>query len=403
MALAALVAASPAAARDLAIIGAKVVTAPDGPAYEDAAVLVRDGRIAAVGRGLAIPAGVQVIDGKGLVVTAGFWNSHVHLLSPTIQKKTAPAPDLDRELKAMLTRWGFTSVFDIASGPGDAIALRRRIASGEVIGPNVLTVDLPFYPNQGVPIYARDLLQGGPNGEVVSPAAGAARAREQIGRGADAVKLFTGSIVGPPVGILPMSLDAATAVVAEAHRVKKPAFAHPSNNQGLNIAIDSGVDILAHTTPDGGPWPAEMVARLKAHDMALIPTLTLWRVELAKDKAPQAAIDRFMAVAQAQLKAYAYAGGQILFGTDVGYTDAFDTAEEYRLMSQAGLPWTDILASLTTAPAQRFNQPRKGTIEAGKDADLVLLSADPAADPAAFAKVRYTIRAGRVIYDAAAP
>ena len=108
-----------------------------------------------------------------------------------------------------------------------------------------------------------------------------------------------------------------------------------------------------------------------------------------------------MGDAQRQLKTYSDIGGQILFGTDVGYTQAFDTSEEYRLMAGAGLDWRQILTSLTTAPAQRFKFPRKGTVAVGQDGDLTVLSADPAADPAALAKVRYTVRAGQVIYDSA--
>jgi imidazolonepropionase-like amidohydrolase len=259
---------------------------------------------------------------------------------------------------------------------------------------------MPFYPKTGTPIYVRDLAKTMPSAAIADPASAAARARRQIAAGADGVKLFTGAIVGPPIGILPMRVDDAKAVVAAAHSRGKPVFAHPSNVPGLNVAIDSGVDILAHTTPDGGPWPADMAARLKAHNMALVPTLTLWRSELERGKAPKDRIDRFMAIAQAQLKAYSDIGGQVLFGTDVGYTEAFDTAEEYRLMAGAGLDWRQILTSLTTAPAERFKFRRKGTVAGGMDADLVILAADPAADPAALAKVRYTVRAGQVIFSA---
>jgi imidazolonepropionase-like amidohydrolase len=105
----------------------------------------------------------------------------------------------------------------------------------------------------------------------------------------------------------------------------------------------------------------------------------------------------------AEVKDYAAAGGQILFGTDVGYTDAFDTTEEYRLMS-AVLSWKAILKSLTTAPAERFGYAaRKGRVEHGMDADLVLLDADPAQDPTAFARVRATIRSGRVLWSSGQP
>ena len=100
------------------------------------------------------------------------------------------------------------------------------------------------------------------------------------------------------------------------------------------------------------------------------------------------------------MKTYADAGGDILFGTDVGYIDVFDTTEEYRLMSGAGLSFDQILGSLTTAPSARFGFAKKGKVAAGMDGDLAILFADPAADITAFAKVAYTIRAGEVIYAA---
>jgi imidazolonepropionase-like amidohydrolase len=104
--------------------------------------------------------------------------------------------------------------------------------------------------------------------------------------------------------------------------------------------------------------------------------------------------------ASQQLKTYSDAGGQILFGTDVGYTEYFDTSEEFKLMAQAGLNWRQILASLTSSPASRFkNGKQSGMISTGAEADLVVLNGDPADDVMAFSKVRYTIRDGSVVYD----
>jgi imidazolonepropionase-like amidohydrolase len=344
----------------------------------------------------------QVIDGHGLVVTAGLWNSHVHLMAPIFsQPQAKDAKAVSGALEGMFTRWGFTTVFDIASLPGDAIDLRRRIKAGEVTGPNILTVDGPFFPNGGTPIYVKELLVGKPSFEVGTPQAAAERARKQLKAGADGVKIFAGAIVGGKIGVLPMPLDAAKAVVAEAHKAGKPAFAHPTNQAGLDVAIDSGVDVLAHTTPDTHqPWSPDLVARLKAHHMAVIPTMTLWEVESKKEKLSDDVIEKFLAVAEQQLKAYSDAGGRILFGTDVGYTDAVDTTEEYRLMAAAGLTFQQILTSLTTAPAERFNVKRKGRIATGMDADVTVLNADPAADARAFANVAYTISGGKVIYAA---
>jgi imidazolonepropionase-like amidohydrolase len=96
---------------------------------------------------------------------------------------------------------------------------------------------------------------------------------------------------------------------------------------------------------------------------------------------------------------YAALGGDILFGTDVGYHHVYDTRREYELLAKAGLSWQQILASLTTTPARRFKEDsRRGRLSPGLDGDVVVLGTDPASDARAFADVRYAIRAGDVIY-----
>jgi imidazolonepropionase-like amidohydrolase len=100
-----------------------------------------------------------------------------------------------------------------------------------------------------------------------------------------------------------------------------------------------------------------------------------------------------------QLRAYSQAGGDILFGTDVGYTDHYDTTLEFTLMSQAGMNYKQILAPLTTNPARKFgDSDHPGRIARGMRADLVILSADPAEDVTACSKVRFKIHNGKVLY-----
>jgi imidazolonepropionase-like amidohydrolase len=396
------------APEELAIVGARMYSSPDAAPVEDSVVVVKNGRIVRVGSrsGIPVPRAASVIDARGAVLTAGFWNSHIHLMSPQqLSAATAKAEALEAGLEAMLTRWGFTSVFDIASSTDSTLALRRRVNSGEIAGPMILTVGDPFFPKDGTPIYVRDYMKahGMANEEVSTPQEAAARASTQLDHGTDGVKIFAGAIVGGKIGVLPMRIDIAKAVVEEAHRRGKFAFAHPSNLAGLNVAIESGVDVLAHTTAtDGGGvpggWSAELIARMRLHNMALTPTMTLFEVEARKSGESSADLAKAISMITAELRDYAAAGGQILFGTDVGYTDAFDTTEEYRLMS-AAVDWRAILRALTTAPAERFGYAaRKGRVAQGMDADLVLLDADPAQDPTAFARVRDTIRAGRVIW-----
>jgi len=153
-------AASSAAASDLVIVGATVYPAPDAPVITNAALLVHDGRIQAIGpRGsVRIPAGATVVDETGKVITAGFWNNHVHLLTPTlIGEKTQTDAALTGELDRMFTRWGFTTVFDLASTSATAGDIRRRIEAGVVAGPNILTVGEPFFTPHGTPSNARPI------------------------------------------------------------------------------------------------------------------------------------------------------------------------------------------------------------------------------------------------------
>jgi imidazolonepropionase-like amidohydrolase len=396
------------ASQDLVIVGAKLYSSPDADPVEDSVVVMKDGRIVSAGSRAKtpVPSGVRVLDAHGAVLTAGFWNNHIHLMTPQVLgAATANAATIEGALQAMLTRWGFTTVFDLASPTDNTLALRRRINSGEIKGPKILTVGDPFFPKDGTPIYVRDFLksQGGPSEEVATPTEAAARAARQLKRGTDGVKVFAGAIVGGKIGVLPMRIDIAKAVVAQAHKRGKPAFAHPSNLAGLNVAIESGVDILAHTTAgDGGGaderWSPELIARLRNKNMALIPTMTLFEVEARRNGESSNDLAQAITMITTEVKDYAAAGGQILFGTDVGYTDAFDTTDEYRLMS-AALDWRAILRALTTAPAERFGYAdHKGRVANGMDADLVLLDSDPAKDPTAFARVRDTIRGGRVIW-----
>jgi imidazolonepropionase-like amidohydrolase len=179
-------------------------------------------------------------------------------------------------------------------------------------------------------------------------------------------------------------------------------MAHPTNPDGVAAAVSAGADIIVHTTIDGSKesvWPAELVSGMRARNVSVVPTLKLWRYELNKENVPANVHDRLVAVAQRQLKAFSDAGGEVLFGTDVGYMSEFDPAEEYVLMAGAGLTPMQILASLTTAPAARWKaSERRGQVKQGFDADLVVLNADPGADVKRFADVRCTIRGGRPIF-----
>lgn len=148
----------PGGAPALAIVGTRVIPSPTEPAIADAAVVVADGLIAAVGprSQVRVPPQTRILDGAGLTVTAGFWNTHVHFLGGVWRSAdTRPASDLAAALRTMLTRWGVVRVVDVGSLAANTQALGNRIASGEVAGPVILTAGVGFVPVGGSPFYIR--------------------------------------------------------------------------------------------------------------------------------------------------------------------------------------------------------------------------------------------------------
>jgi imidazolonepropionase-like amidohydrolase len=379
------------AAPTLALVGARIYPASDAPPIDDGVVIIDGDRIATVGpRATTVAAAPErTIDCKGLVIVGGFQNSHVHFTdSRWADAKSQPAAKLAAQLQEMLTRFGFTTVVDTASDLENTQALRRRIEAGEVAGPRILTAGAALYPPDGVPYYVRESLPPDVVKLLLQPATpdeAVAAVRRDLAGGADVIKLFVGSWVERGK-VLAMPDEIADAATAEAHRQGKMVFVHPSNVAGLEVALRARVDVLAHTMDDGRGLTPQHLARMRQQDIALVPTLELFGGRYVWD-----VVD--------QVRDYARLGGQILFGTDVGYLSDFDPTAEYELMASAGLGWRDILGSLTANPAQRFGEANtRGRIAPGQTADLVVLGTDPVRAARAFADVHYTIRRGRVIY-----
>ena len=382
--------------RDLALVGGKVYPSPQSTAIESAVVLVHGGEIVAVGKRaeVQIPSSAATIDCVGKVVTAGFWNSHVHFTEPVWNDAAiSPAEKLEEHMQKMLTRWGFTAVFDTASFLKITNPLRRRVESGEVRGPKIYTTGEPLYPLNGVPVYVGKEWQ---IPQAATPEDATRMARQRLRDGADALKVFTGGITKQ--GVVPMSPAIVRAAVEVAHAAHKPVFAHPSNRIGVDNALEGGVDVFAHTAPMAGQYTDVELKRAREQHVALVPTLVLFPYEEKKSGGTAEDEAAVLRIVIDQLRAYFQAGGIILFGTDVGYSQLYDTTKEFEYMGRSRMSWRDILASLTTTPGAVFRSPKTGRVEKGMNADLVVLDASPEADVRNFAKVAYTIRAGRVIY-----
>ena len=388
---------------ELVLTGGTVYAGPADEPIANGVVVIRDGRIAAVGREGSVPVseGATVVDCSGLTVTAGFWNSHVHFMERKwADAANLPAPELSVQLHAMLTRYGFTSVFDTGSPWENTRRIRERIESGEVPGPRIRSTGEGLLGKGWLPpeVVLRALgFIPFPLPEVANADDARAASKKILDGGTDGLKLFADAQF-PPYATL--QEDAIRAAVDEAHRRGKPVFVHPTSRAGLLAAVAGGVDVVAHTTPQSGPWDEAVLDAMGQAKVAVIPTLKLWKHLLRHDRVSLGNAQTQTSVGQ--LRAWLASGGLVLFGTDVGGVDDYDPGDEYALMAEAGMTFRQILASLTTAPAEKFGESdRLGRIAPGLAADLVVLSGDPSTDVRAFAAVRQTIRDGKVIYQAA--
>ncbi len=382
------------ASGSLVIRGARVYESPYAPVVEQADLLITDGRIVAVGPSLDAPTGARSVACDGCTVTAGFWNAHVHFTEPKWMGNPSTREG-NSALADMLTSRGFTTVVDAGSAPWVTISMRRRIESGELAGPAIFTAAGALYPPQGVPFYLREslpkwllFLMAQPD----NPSEAVDLVKANARRGADLLKLFTGSYVERG-RVLPMPLPIAKAAVDTAHRLGQLVYSHASDLAGTRVALESGVDVLAHTPDTTDGIDDALLARLVTKQMAVIPTLKMFATTVT---AKAEYVDPIHAV----VRRFRALGGELLFGTDVGYMTDYATEDELTALADCGLSARDMLRALTTAPAARFGAgSERGTVEPGKVADLVLLDADPADDTSTMARPRATIRGGKVIFE----
>ena len=152
------------------------------------------------------PTGVETLDCSGLTVTAGFWNNHVHFLERKwASAASIPAAELSAQLREMLTRYGYTSVFDTWSIWENTRRLRDRIESGEVPGARIRSTGEALIPKGGKPpqLVADTLgLIGYPVPEIADEAEASAASRRLLDEGVDGIKLYAQTF-SPPIASLP--------------------------------------------------------------------------------------------------------------------------------------------------------------------------------------------------------
>jgi imidazolonepropionase-like amidohydrolase len=384
----------------------------DGEAVHEGWVVLVDGdRIAAVGdrQGVGAPAGTTVMDLPGTTLIPGLIEGHAHILlhpydETSWNEQVLVESEAERAIRAAVhvqrtLAAGFTTVRDLGTeGAGYAdVGVKQAITRGVIPGPRLLVAG-PAIVSTGS--YGPKGFHAGvtvPLGAEPADAGDLVRVvRDQIGKGADVVKVYADYRWGPAGEAMPTFSEAELRTIVEtAASSGRPVSAHASTPEGMRRATLAGVATIEHG--DGG---TEEVFRLMAErGVALFATLAAgdaitqyggWKKGVDPEPARIAAKRRSFALARE-------AGVVIGMGGDVGVYDHGDNADEMDLMVEYGMSPIDVLRATTSVNADVLGLADRGRIRAGLLADLVAVRGNPSTDLAAVRDVALVMLGGRVV------
>jgi imidazolonepropionase-like amidohydrolase len=388
---------------------------PRGPS----SIIVRGSRIEAVRDGhIAPPAGARLIDLRKEFVLPGLVDAHVHIFSDD-DKMRARLEALNRDIEDSLLigvdnarrtlEAGFTTVRDLGSDVHSVTALRDAIASGLIAGPSIVAAGQGISGTGGHADSAnnvnRDIaeLRRSRASNLCNGADDCRRAvREQISQGADVIKFTaTGGVNSNIAGGLGQQLfdDEMKAIVDTAHLFGRRVAAHAHGADGIVAALKAGVDSIEHATYTD----AATIAEFKRSKAWLVPTMVAPHAALAqaragaRSRATLAKAEETVAVHNENIAKAIRDGVRIAFGTDSGVADHGKNAKEFALLVKAGMtPAAAIRAATIDAATLLDRVSRIGSLEPGKDADIIAVAASPLQDVAVLERVRFVMRQGVV-------
>ncbi|MCB1021782.1 MAG: amidohydrolase family protein [Bryobacterales bacterium] len=415
VALLSLFAALAAPAQVRVFTHATLIDGTGAPPIEDAVIVVRGEKIAAIGPSskVKVPSGADVVDLSGKVVVPGIINLHGHVGNTKGLNQDRSFFTRESVIENLRTyaEYGVTTTTSMGTDEDSMIEFRDERNRNAFMSARVLTALQGFTTMGGYPTTAP-----GVKG-VAQETASASQARvwvdETAKKGADLIKMWVDTHHG---AFPPMPREVYAAVIDQAHKNKLPAFAHVYALEDAKGLIRSGIDILGHSVRDFDV-DQEFIGLMKKNGVYYAPTITRelstyvyanppkWlddpffkqsvsadvieqiRTKLKAAQSDPAVIEqgkKDFEMAMRNAKKLVDAGVNVAFGTDTGPVGRFPGYFEHweaELMVEAGIKPLRVIEGWSKYSSQALRIDKNfGTLEKGKVADMVVLDASPLED-----------------------
>ncbi|UWZ82553.1 Xaa-Pro dipeptidase [Occallatibacter riparius] len=394
----------------------------------DNVVLVIDGeRISKIAPAaeVTIPADAKVLDLSSAWVLPGLIDCHTHLearsdkYDPINEVKQTPFTNgFNGVVNAAKTlQAGFTSVRDVGSSPFFAVDLRRYIDEGFIPGPRVVASGPALSITGGhgdmngfAPAVSNMLYPAEKDFAIVdSPDEIRHAIRAQVKYGVDVIKILaTGGVLsqGDKPGAEQFTYEEMKTAVETAHATGRKVAAHAHGTQGIKDAVRAGVDSIEH----GSLIDAEGIQLMKQHGTYLVADI--YNDDYILGKAvefglPQENVDKEKMVGRLQRENFqkaVEAGVKIAFGTDAGVYPHGDNAKQFHYMVKFGMTPAGAIRAATQSAADLIDRSKDiGTLESGKYADLIAVTANPLDKVEVLEHVGFVMKGGKVYKDELSP
>ncbi|WEV40303.1 amidohydrolase family protein [Lactobacillus sp. ESL0684] len=379
---------------------------------DNAWLLVDDqGLIQASGTGPA-PAAEQTVDLHGQYIVPGLINAHTHITMDPMNNRTAFVSETEATVNALknlqtLLKNGVTTIRDCGAFSGADVKLMKLMQQGKVLGPEIVPSGRPMSITGG----HGDFPEGEDGdtiwGHLTNSASDMRQAvREEFKHGAKNIKVMaTGGVMSPTdrVDDTELSAEELNTAVEEAHSKHMTVASHAQGNRGIQLSIEAGVDSIEH----GIFIDEQQAAYMKDHNICLVPTLNA--PQCIAD-APEGVLPDYMRNKNAEIKELFFNnvgmaikhGVRVVVGTDAGTPfNRFDngTTTEMKLLVEVGATPLQALLGATKYAAELLQVDEHcGTLTKGKQANFLVLSANPLVDVAALEQVdKQVYQAGKLI------